>query len=326
MNYCMRSLLASGNIPALARKRKVVLSIVTTEADRERIRSHPAFPRIGEVAEVVFTCFDAELLERRAQDGLNFYHFYGLLDHQSVHLARALKADLYLLPIDCVYSNQCLKNFDVHLEGEADCCSVAAVESEEAALQAWLDEQSDDRANALDVPSERLLQAAAERPDRYFQSMIMGRENDEFCAHPRELVWPFSDGLAVHSVFMHPLAVSSRLLARPFHPNHENVDYALLPRLLQNDGRMKIIKDATQATLGHFGAPATRNEYLAGGFSIKAFVQAHRYDYAVHRRWFATRQFFPCRIKQYALSTAYEAEVATIQSALVRYRFSASSS
>jgi hypothetical protein len=134
------------------------------------------------------------------------------------------------------------------------------------------------------------------------------------------------DGLAIHSVFMHPLAVSARLLTRSFHPQHENVDYALLPRLLQGDGRLKVIEDASEATLAHFGAPATRNEYLNGGFSIRSFIETHGYDYAVHRRFFATRQFFPCQGAPYAPSEDYAAEVALIRSALERNRFRAGSS
>ena len=321
MNYCLPSLLAPGNIPALARKRKVVHSIVTTEADRERIVAHPAFARLREVAEVVFTCFPPEFLERREQSGYNFYHFYGLLDHQSVFMASALQADLYLLPIDCVYSGECLKHFSAYLERDADCCSVAAIESDEPELRAWLDVETRRRANVLDLPGRELLQAASERPDRYFRSLIMRPDNTEFCAHPRELVWPFADGLAIHSIFMHPLAVSARLLSRPFHAPHENVDFALLPRLLQGDGRLKVIEDASEATLAHFGAPVTRDEYLKGGFSIRNFIEVHRYDYAVHRRFFASRQFFPCRNLPYALSVDYAAELALIQSALVRYRF-----
>jgi hypothetical protein len=323
MNYCLPSLLASGNIPALARKGRAVVSIVTTEPDRDRMTAHPAFARLRKHAEVVFTCFSPELLERREKDGLNFYHFYGLLDHQSVFLAAALRADLYLLPIDCVYSNACLENFSRYLRKDADCCSVAAIESDEAGLRAWLDADGRRRPDLLDLSSKELVQAAAQRPDRYFRSMIMRPENTEFCAHPRELVWPFADGLAIHSVFMHPLAVSARLLSRPFHPHHENVDYALLPRLMQGDGRLKVIEDASEAVLGHFGAPPTRNEYLGGGFSIRDFIEAHRYDYAVHRRFFAGRQFFPCRTPPYAPSTDYAAELSLIQSALSRNRFRA---
>jgi hypothetical protein len=321
MNYCLPSLLAPGNIPALARKRRVVHSIVTTEADRERIVAHPTFARLRKQAEVVFTCFPPEFLERREQSGYNFYHFYGLLDHQSVYMATALDADLYLLPIDCVYSSECLGHFSASLEGDADCCSVAAIEVEELKLRAWLDVKAKRRANVLDLPGGELLQAASERPDRYFRSLIMRPDNTEFCAHPRELVWPFADGLAIHSIFMHPLAVSARLLSRPFHAPHENVDFALLPRLLQDDGRLKIMKDASEATIAHFGAPVTRDEYLKGRFSIRNFIEVHRYDYAVHRRFFASQQFFPCRDLPYTLSVDYAAELALIQSALVRYRF-----
>ena len=153
MDYCLPSLLAPGNIPALARKRKVVHSIVTTEADRDRIVAHPAFARLRELAEVVFTCFPQEFLERREQSGYNFYHFYGLLDHQSVFMAAALKADLYLLPIDCVYSRDCLRNFSSYLEGDADCCSVGSIEAIESELRAWLDVETRRRANVLDLPS-----------------------------------------------------------------------------------------------------------------------------------------------------------------------------
>jgi len=323
MDYCLPSLLAPGNIPALARKRKVVHSIVTTEADRDRIVAHPAFARLRKLARVVFTCFPPEFLERREQSGYNFYHFYGLLDHQSVFMARALKADLYLLPIDCVYSRDCLGNFSSYLERDSDCCSVGSIEAIESELRAWLDVETKRRANVLDLPSRELVQAASERPDRYFRSLTMRPDNTEFCAHPRELVWPLVDGLAIHSIFMHPLAVSARLLSRPFHAQHENVDFALLPRLLQGDGRLKVIEDASEAMLGHFGAPVTRDEYLAGGFSIKNFIEAHRYDYAVHRRFFASRQFFPCRDLPYNLSDDYAAELALIQSALVRHRFRA---
>jgi hypothetical protein len=323
MDYCLPSLLAPGNIPALARKRNVVHSIVTTEADRDRIVAHPTFARLRKVARVVFTCFPPEFLERREQSGYNFYHFYGLLDHQSVFMAQALKADLYLLPIDCVYSRDCLRNFSSYLERDSDCCSVGSIEAIESELRAWLDVETKHRANVLDLPSRELVQAASERPDRYFRSLTMRPDNTEFCAHPRELVWPLADGLAIHSIFMHPLAVSARLLSRPFHAQHENVDFALLPRLLQGDGRLKVIEDASEAMLGHFGAPVTRDEYLAGGFSIKNFIEAHRYDYAVHRRFFASRQFFPCRDLPYNLSDDYAAELALIQSALVRHRFRA---
>ena len=262
MNYCVPSLLAAGNIPALARKRRVVHSIVTTEADRKKIVAHPAFRRLSECAEIVFTCFPEKFLEQREHDQYNFYYFYGLLDHQSVFLATALRADLYLLPVDCVYARDSLKNLSRHLEQDADCCSVAGIECEPGELRAWLDGRSRDAAGVLDLPAGDLLSAACARPDAYFRSLIMRPENKSFCRYPRELIWPMADGLAIHSIYMHPVAVSSRMTSRPFHPQHENVDFALLPRLLQGDGRLKIVEDASEVAIAQFGAPAGREEFL----------------------------------------------------------------
>ena len=320
-DYCLPSLLATGNIPALSGKRKVVHSIVTTDSDRRRMTEHPIFAQLSEFAEIVFTCFPEGFLEARERSGYNFYYFYGLLDHQSIFLASALQADLYLLPIDCVYSSESLKNFSGYLEKGADCCSIAGVEADETQLRDWLDVKRSDTPLVLNLASEELLQTVSERPDAYFRSLVMSPDNRAFCKHPRELIWPLSDGLVIHSIFMHPLASSARMLSRPFHPQHENVDFAFLPRLLKGDGKLKIIEDAREAAIAHFGAPMIRNDYFEGGFSIRNFIEAHEYDYAMHRRFFGTGQFFSGRDLPYSPSANYATELALIQSALARHRF-----
>lgn len=318
MDYCVGSLLAQGNVPALARRGHVVHSIVTTERDSRRIVAHPLFTRLSELAEVMFTCFSEELLQERERSGHNFYYFYGLLDHQNLFLAEALKADLYMLPVDCIYSSDCLLRFSEMLESEADCCSIGSIEADEGRLRLWLDGQE---GRILDFPSESLLQVGCERVDTYFQSMLMAESNGAFCKYPRELVWPVTDGFVIHSVFMHPLAVSSRMLARPYHPQHENVDYALIPRLLQADGRLKVIEDGRQLCLVHAGAPPARAEFLKGGFSVESFLEARSNDYAVQRRTFPIAQRFPYREPQFPPSGRYPSEMRTLSSALARDRF-----
>jgi hypothetical protein len=148
----------------------------------------------------------------------------------------------------------------------------------------------------------------------------MSLENQAFCRHPRELIWPMPTGLAIHSIFMHPVAVSARLMSRPFHPQYENVDYALLPRLLQHDAKLQVLQNA-EFGVAQFGAPAGREEFLDSGFSLEAFIDAHRSDYAAQRRCFASRQFFPSGNVPYAPAVNCDAEVALIQAALKRYRF-----
>lgn len=320
MNYHVPSLLAEGNIPALARRKKVIHSIVTTERDRQRIVAYPVFKELSRFVEVVFTCFPEELLERRAGADFNFYYFYGFLDHQSVLLAQALRAELYLLPIDIVISRDSLAKVGRSLDGGADCCSIAGIECEPADLRSWLDARPRTGTGVLDMPADELLTAAIAMPDAYCRSLVMTSGNKAFCRHARELIWPKRDGLVVHSIFMHPVAISARLMSRPFHPQYENVDYALLPRVLQHDGRLTVLQHAELAA-AQFGAPAGREEFLDGGFSLEAFLEAHEADYAAQRRCFASRQFFPSAKVPYPPSADCDEEVALIQAALKRYRF-----
>jgi len=320
MDYHVPSLLADGNIPALARRKKVIHSIVTTERDRLKIIAHPAFKRLTQLTEVVFTCFPEDLLDRRARDDFNFYYFYGFLDHQSVLLAAALRAELFLLPVDIVISRDSLANLGRLLDKGADCCSTAGIECEPADLRSWLDGRARGKTGELDLPADELLTAAIAMPDAYCRSLVMTTDNRAFCRHARELIWALPDGLAIHSVFMHPVAISARLMSRPFHPHYENVDYALLPRLLQHDGRLTVLQKA-EMVIAQFGAPAGREDFLDGGFSLEAFVAAHEADYAAHRRCFATRQFFPSGKVPYPTSADCDEEVALVQAALKRYRF-----
>jgi hypothetical protein len=75
MNYNVPSLLAKGNIPSLGRRRRIVHSIVTTDADRERIVAHPAFKQLRRYAHVVFTCFPESFIAKRKLDQYPFYQF-----------------------------------------------------------------------------------------------------------------------------------------------------------------------------------------------------------------------------------------------------------
>ena len=322
VKYHIPSLLAEGNIPALKRSRKVIHSIVTTEADRARIIASPAFGELKKHAEILFTCFPERLLADRERAQYPFYHFYGLLDHQNVFLAAALGAELYLLPPDIVVSHDSLSNLARRLRRGAACCSIAGVESDPDVLRQWLDSRPRGPAGQLDLPPQELLDFAVAKPDAYARSLIMNKENAAFCVHPRELTWPHPNGLSVHSIFMHPVAVSARLMARPFAPQYENVDYALLPRLLQGDAELEVLADAREMVIAQFGAPASREEFLDSGFSIEAFVEVHRYNYAAHRRCFPKRQFFAAAAPPYSASESYDAEVVLIQEALKRYRFS----
>lgn len=320
MDYCLSSLLASGNFPGLGRRRKLVCSIVTTESGRRQIEAHPALAQLMRHACVHFSCFDEELPTRREAASYPFYRFYGLLDHLNVYLARDLRADMHLLPVDLTYSNNVLVGLNERLERDTDCCALAGFECDPSALEEWLNGLPRSGEGGLDIPTAELIDVAVAVPDAYTDSLVMGPGNERFCSHPREIYWAMPQGIGIRSVFMHPLAVSSRLLCRDFRPQHENVDFALLPRLLQGDRRLRVIDDGCMAG-AQFGAPAGRQEFQDRGFSLTAFVEGCRHSYAAQRDCFETLQLFATLRMPYMRSRRQWIEALAIRRALQQYRF-----
>lgn len=316
MNYHVASLLAQGNIPALASRGRVIHLIVTTEAGRTQIVEHAAFGKLAEHAEVHFICFQERFAAERVQAGWSTYRFYGMLDHLNVKLARELRANLHLLPIDTIFSERALESLDETVSGGADCCCVGYIEVEEEAFFAQLP-----ATGRIEVAGGELLDLASRYPSPGFRSIIMTPENASFSLHPRELAWPVDGGLAIHSIFMHPVTLSARVLARPFHPNHENVDYALIPRVLQADGVLRVMTDTSKIAAVHFRPDEHEGEYLDTGFSLRRFIDVHRYDYAINRECFGVPIFLPCTGLPYRPSSTYAAELKIISAALERPRF-----
>jgi len=317
LNYHVPSLLAPGNIPALVAKRRVIWSIVTTEPDRAIMLANPIFRSLSDQVQVEFTCFDKSLIDECEQAGFNFYWFYGMLDHVSIDLARKAAAGIFLLPPDTILSQSFLSTLNSAIEGGADCCSVGYIEAEKGGLLKALDVRRHQDGH-IALEGSALLDLAACHMTNHFRSLIMDIGNISFCRHPRELIWPIEGGFVMHALFVHPVAISARVMSRPFHPNYENVDYALMPRILQDDGKLAVIQDATRATAAHFSPLERAGAYADGGFSLRRFLAAHDHDYSVHRESFGQPVLLPCISPGHLASRVYDEEYRIIRSALKR--------
>jgi hypothetical protein len=316
LDYHVRSLLAPGNIPALAKRGHVIWSIVTTEADREALISNPVFQLLSNYVQVEVTYFDESLLDLREQAGFNFYWLYGMLDHINIDLARKAAADIFLLPTDTVVSESFLSTMSASLSAGADCCAVGYIESEKTAFLHAIDARV--RNGHIALEGAALLDLAACHMTNHFRSLIMDLGNVSFCRHPRELIWPIEGGFMMHALFMHPVAISARMMSRPFHPNYENVDYALTPRVLQDDGKFVVIQDARRAAGVHFSPLERAGAYTDHGFSLSCFLAVHDHDYSIHRESFHHPVFLPCSSPGHLASNTYDDEYRIIRSALER--------
>ena len=310
-NYHLPSLLAKGNLPSLAARGKLIVSIVTDAAGRAWIEQSVALGAIATYATVHFTVVDCVPARAAPEEARTFYMRYGLLEHHHVYLARDLGANLLLMPTDTIISQDGYATLAREIQAGYDCCTVACMESQREAVQPAVEIFRQEGVIAADAAA--LMAIAVRHKTDYFNSLIVDPAQ-RMNAHPREFFWRVPGGYVCHSIFMHPIMLSARVMAREFHPNHENVDWALLPRAMQGDGRVKVLDDASDLFILHCsdGSPRDQDytpftgritpelgEYLLG---------IHEHDFPIHRGLLRHAQFFAAEDGAVAQSCNYLSE------------------
>ena len=144
----------------------------------------------------------------------------------------------------------------------------------------------------------------------YFKSLVVSPEN-RINAYPREFFWRVPGGYVCHSIFMHPVMLSARAMSRDFHPNHENVDWALLPRILGRGGTVKVLDGSSGLFILHCSDAGVRADQYAeftgliDGRLGEYLIGVHLHDYPIHRRLFKHRQFFAVEDTEVPLAADY---------------------
>lgn len=299
MTYNVRSMLASGNMPALAQHGLLLHSIVTTRQGKEYIENHPVYRDLCQVAQVEFFCFPEKFLTLfKGEDGPDkwSYLLYGILDHINIFFARSLQANLFLIPVDSIVANPSFKNMRRYLEEGYDCCGGGNLVAEKDSFLEAL-KYTYGMSGALDINTRDLATLALAHPHNYITSQLVHDNNKSFGKHAREFFWPVPGGIELHSIYTHPLATSARRICSDFVPPYSWVDYLLPPRLFTQESefiKYKIINNAEEAYINNF-APASRIYEVTGrSFHPHDFAAAHVRSYPIHRHMLTTRQFIPC--------------------------------
>lgn len=318
LEFHVPSLLAPGNLPGLARTGRIVMSVVTDQDGRELIMRAPVFQVLSQLAEVRFTVvrhLPDRLTEENKRD---FYRHYGLLDHHHVVMARESAAHLILLPPDTVVSGSGLQSLGKEIAQGYDCCSIACIEVNLLSVLPDLEVLRD--GFVLDAGVKALGAIAVRHKSAYFKSLFMDAET-RLNAYPREFFWRIPGGYRCHSLFMHPIMLSKRVMSRPFHPNYENVDWALIPRVLQADGRMRVMEDASTLFILHCSHPDVRADELsifhgrASSSLITYLLGINQHAFPVHRSLLCRAQFLPLEDPDLPISTTYIEDARILQAA-----------
>ncbi len=314
LKFHVPSLLAEGNLPHLSRIGQLIISIVTDAEGRRIIVESGLFPVLNGMADVRFSMIE-QLPSRESAMNPYFYMHYGLLDHHHVYLAHYLNASLVLMPPDTVISKDSFYTLASHIKAGYDCCTIACIEAYKDEVLPSLERFRS--GVALPVDSDALAAIAVQHKTDYFRSITF-REGQRLNAYPREFFWRVQGGYICHSIFMHPVILSARVMSRKFNPSHENVDFALLPRAMQEDGRIKVLDDSGELFILHCSDSNPREQEVSSfdGRISQEFgtymLSINLHNFPVHRELFRKPQFFPVDDMEVPISARYQEESANL--------------
>jgi glycosyltransferase domain-containing protein len=318
LRYNLRSMLSDGNLPALRRQGRVVLSIVTNAAGERQMLGDALFAKVAELADVEFIVVPDGIIGTLVSGHLvrNFYILYGMLDHCSIFFALGAGSHLFMIPVDAVVAEGSLGNMANYRHEGYECCGGGNIVANTETFLPALDERYPGDA-PITIATEDLASLAVANAHHYFTSQIIAADNIDFGKHPRELFWPREGGVEIHSVFIHPLFTTASGLANYRRKHYANIDYGMIPRMFAGSARIKIVEDPREAYVNNFTAAARLYETTGQPFAVEDFLRCHDWSYPVQKSLFGRAQALPCRLDG---RRAYRETAADVAEIVGRFR------
>ena len=240
VTYGFPSLLAAGNLSAVAREREIVFDFYTAEKDRARIDNHPVTAQVRRFAECRYNIVPDDLLANEAADASRWCA--GAAQHCSAIRARSLGADLMFLCGSAIYSEDCLfRTYDFLANGyKAVVCAVPRT-LEDSAYEAL--------SRFARIEGGRITAAAAAL-SAFVVNSLHGHSIDSFIAgtsrkiaqNPVTLFFKTDAGFCCRTYEPSPLIISHELLTSEIEPDYFTIDVRFLPELLRRSSYDEVVK------------------------------------------------------------------------------------
>jgi len=291
IKYTIRTLLASKNLPAL-RGRTCIFSIVTDQQSQTLLTSFDEFDQLKKFAQIEFFLFPHSLTNVRhySNPDFIFYRFYGAIDHVSLYFAKSFNAHILFVVADALYSNGSLQNLLKYVELGYDVCVNASLVANRETVLPELDRLIAPD-NSIPLASRDLAKLCYQHRHDYISQRIVTDLNDNFDMAPRELYFPTDQGFAVHAIYQHPWIISNRAISQDIRFNFFVVDFALIPRIFENNtsySKLKVIEDSDEVLICHFATAKRKYATTGEPFNIKNFVATHLQSSPAH--WHILKQ------------------------------------
>ncbi len=199
----LASLLAPGNIPALAEKADVVIELFTMPADLPRLKASPALDRLGRHCEIQIRLFPAIVA---GQGAMMDYTVYGFASHATILRGERDGADLTFLYPDVIYADGCYARIAERLTASPRAVFADGLNAYSEPMLAAM--QGYRQADALVIKPNDLIETAVQHLSKRTLQSIYPSGNQWVAAQPTRIIFPMQDGLRIHAFILLPAYVS----------------------------------------------------------------------------------------------------------------------
>ena len=235
LTYDLPSLLAPGNLPAMAAEGGVIVDLYTAEADQQLLLGHPVFRTAARFADVRVTCIPDTLLGYGKTGSTPDPDRWCVAGAQycSAIAARQLDADLVYVGSGNVYSDSYLSGAKQHIQDGVGAVVTTAIRAEEGAMAENLALVRDE--THIEIDSAELLAYAVQNMSKQFFGSFIQSQPTTVGHDPVAVFFRTEDGFLSHTFQLNPAMISSDLLPDDFVFDFHTADARFLAEIV--DGR-----------------------------------------------------------------------------------------
>lgn len=197
------SLLAPGNLPALAKRASLILEIFATPDDLAQLRASETLRRVSGYCETRVFLFPAAIASQARSAP---YIFYGCASHATLLKAEREGADMIFLYPDVIYADGCLQSIANRLTNAPYAIFADTLNSYAKPVLDRL--AGDDRSGVLAVGSATLIDTAIQHLSKRTLNGLYHPGNRSVSTDPNRILFKTERGLRMHSFVMGPTYVS----------------------------------------------------------------------------------------------------------------------
>ena len=208
------SLLAPGNVPALAASDPVIFDIYTTEADRVRLAASPGIRALAEIARIDYAIVPAGLIDFKptptTADPDRFY--YAGTSYVSAVKAKALGADLAVVGPEALYSDRYLSVSKAYLREGYKAVIMSPLRARNEDLATYLDAHDAVTSNAITLDAKHLLEYAIKHLNPLYQDMFIRSDSESIGQDVIAFYFKAATGFAGRSFQLCPALISHEII------------------------------------------------------------------------------------------------------------------